>query len=81
MKEMKLTVVEDFLKNNVDFELYISNSENENFTKVLTVNGDTDFENLEQGYVIESKDDFITWVEVEKQDLNIYKLVKENDCN
>jgi hypothetical protein len=81
MKEMKLTVVEDFLKNNVDFELYISNSENENFTKVLTVNGDTDFENLEHGYVIESKDDFITWVEVEKQDLNIYKLVKENDCN
>jgi hypothetical protein len=47
----------------------------------LTVNGDTDFENLEHGYVIKSKNDFITWVEVEKQDLNIYKLVKENDCN
>ena len=76
MKEMKLVVVEEFLKNNPDFELYISNAEQIGFNKVITVNGDTDFENLESGYVIETKEDFVTLVKVTEQNLNIFKLVK-----
>lgn len=82
MKEMNLKVVEEFLKNNPDFSLYIANSEAKTFTKVISINNDTDFDNLESGYIINDKIDTIALVNIiDNPDMEIYKLVKNNDCN
>jgi len=74
-------VAEEFLKNNPDFNLYLGNPIQRVFSKVISINGDTDFENLESGYIINSKDDYITLVDIMNSDLEIYKVENKYDCD
>lgn len=76
MKEMNLKVAEEFLKNNPNFVLYLENKNDCVFSKVITVSGDTDFENLESAYIIKAKDDFISFVDADDKQLEMYRLVK-----
>lgn len=79
--KMNYQVAEEFLKNNPDFNLYLGEPVKRGFSKVLSVNGDTDFENLESGYIINSKDDYITLIDAKHSDLEIYKVENKYDCD
>jgi hypothetical protein len=75
MKEMKYTVVEEFLKNNPDFNIYNSNPIKRRFEKAITVNGDYDFEGLNNPYIINSNDEVITLISLKENGNEIYHLV------
>lgn len=74
IKEMKYTVVEDFIKNNPDFHVYLEDPINRRFD-ITTVNGNVDFDKIEESYVIKSNNDFITLVDVKENDVEIYKVI------
>ena len=79
--KMNYQVAEEFLKNNPDFNLYLGEPIKRGFSKVFSINGDTDFENLESGYIINSKDDYITLIDAKLCGLEIYKVVNKYDCD
>ena len=74
VKEMKYTVVEDFIKANPDFHVYLADPVNRKFG-ITTVSNDIDFNKIEEAYVIKSNNDFITLVDVKENDVEIYKVI------
>lgn len=80
IKEMKYTVVEEFLKNNPDFSLYNSDPIKRNFEKVVSVNDTLDdlkyFEGEINQYIIKSNDTVISLTDLSRNS-EIYKLVNK----